>query len=264
MSTPHSAQQAWAAGDFSKIGASGVIVGELLCDAIRLHANERVLDVATGAGNTALAAARRSTDVVGVDFVPALLERARERAHAERLQRLRFELAENTALPFLNGSFDVVLSTFGHMFSPDPAQVTAEMVRVCRPGGRIGFAAWTPQGFNGGMFRTNAKYNPPPAGVPAPVLWGEESGVRERFAPYADEFRFERRFLTFRAPTAGDWLAYMREHFGPTRVLWEKLDGPQREAHTREMLELLAQFNQSGDATLFVPAEYLETVIVLR
>ena len=211
MSVPDLRQQvAWAAGDFSKVGVASVIVSELLCEAVVLRAGERVLDVATGAGNTALAAARRSTDVVGVDFVPSLLERARERAHAERLHRITFQEAPNDALPFSDHSFDVVLSTFGHMFTPDPAKGLAEMLRVARPGGRIGFAAWTPQGFTGGMFRVNVKYAPPPAGVPPPVEWGDERVVRERFGSHAKEFRFAKRFLTVRAPTAADWLVHMR------------------------------------------------------
>jgi len=254
-------QQAWATGDFSRVGASLVMAGEFLCEAVRLHAGERVLDVATGAGNTALSAARRACDVVGVDFVPALLERARERALAERFKHVTFEEGDAQALPFPDDSFDVVLSTFGHMFAPDHAKAASEMARVARPGGRVGFACWTPSGFTAGMFRVNAKYNPPPPGTAPPSMWGDEAVVRERMAPYAREFRFERREHVFRARTAEDWLAFMREYFGPMRVAWEKLDQSRREAMTQDLLALLAEFNQSGDQTLFVPSEYLISVI---
>jgi SAM-dependent methyltransferase len=267
MSAPQSQQPLWAAGDFSKVGASQAIVSELLCESVRLHAGEKVLDVATGAGNTAISAARRATEVTGVDFVPALLERGRERVAAEGFQRVMFQLGDAEALPFPKHSFDVVLSTFGHMFALDPARAAAEMVRVCRPGGRIGFAAWTPQGFTGAMFKVNSAYNARLGGTPPgppPVAWGEESVVRERFGPYAASFQFERRFFIFRAPSAADWLAHMREYFGPTRVLWCQLDESSRESLTHEMLDLIDQFNQSGDATLFVPAEYLEAVVTLR
>jgi SAM-dependent methyltransferase len=260
-------QRVWAAGDFSKIGAASVIVGELLCEAVRLHAGEKVLDVATGAGNTAISAARRGTEVTGVDFVPALLARAGERAQAEGLKKVTFQMGDAEALPFPKHSFDVVLSTFGHMFAPDPSRSASEMARVCRPGGRIGFTAWTPGGFNGVMFKLNAAYTAkagtPPAGPP-PVAWGEENVVRERFGPYAAGFVFERRFLTFRAVSPHEWLAHMREFFGPARVLWEKLDEAARVSLTGEMLDLIGRFNQSGDSTMFVPGEYLETVVSLR
>jgi SAM-dependent methyltransferase len=257
-------QKTWATGDFSRIGVSQVLVGELLCDAIALHAGERVLDIATGAGNTALAAARRAAEVTGVDFVPALLERGRERANAERL-RVTFQEADTEALPFPDGSFDVVLSTFGHMFAPDYSKAASEMARVCRKGGRVGFAAWIPVGFIGGMFAINQKYGPPtPPEFSAPAMWGEEAVVRERFGPYAAHFQFNKRAALFRALTPQDWLAYMREFFGPTRVMWERLDEANREALNREMLELLGRFNQSGDSTLYAAGEYLEVVIHLR
>ncbi len=267
MSTPtesvkQAQQRIWATGDFSVVGAGGVIVGELLCEAVRLHAGERVLDVATGSGNTALSAARRGAEVVGVDFVPALLDRARERAQAERFKKISFEAGDTENLPFPDASFDAVLSTFGHMFAPDPVRAAQEMVRVCRPGGRIGFAAWTPEGFTGQFFRTGAKYNPPPPGIPPPLLWGKEDAVKERF-PQARKFAFERRNLIMRAPSPGQWLAMMREYFGPLNVAFHRLDTAGQEALTKDLLSLLETANQSGDATLFVPAEYLEAVAYL-
>ena len=255
--------QAWSAGDFSTVGAGATMVGEYLCEAVRLHAGERVLDVATGSGNTALAAARRGTEVVGVDFVPGLLERARERAHAERFKHVRFEHGDTEDLPFPAGSFDVVLSTFGHMFAPDPHRAASEMVRVCRPGGRIGFAAWTPEGFVGAFFRAAARYNPPPPDLAPPPLWGKEEVVRERFARAAAGFAFERRNHNFRALDVEQWVAFMRQSFGPLKVTFEKLDQAGQQALAKELAVLAAAANTSGDATLFVPAEYLEAVVYL-
>jgi SAM-dependent methyltransferase len=257
-------QQVWATGDFSRVGSAGVMVGEFLCEAVRLHAGERVLDVATGAGNTALSAARRACEVTGVDFVPALLERARLRAEVERFKHVTFQEGDAQALPFPDASFDVVLSSFGHMFAPDYAKTAAEMARVARPGGRVAFACWTPTGFTAGMFQINAKYNPPPPGAVPPARWGEEDVVRERMGPYAREIRFEHYTHIFRAHSAADWIAFMREFFGPMRVAFEKLDEPGREAMTRDLTELLERHNQSGDPTLFVPSEYLISVIQLK
>jgi SAM-dependent methyltransferase len=257
-------QQVWASGDFSRVGASSVLVGELLCESAGLRAGERVLDVATGAGNTALAAARRACTVVGVDFVPALLERARERAHAERFKHVTFQEGDAQALPFPDASFDVVLSTYGHMFATDPAKAAAEMARVCRPGGRVAFACWIPNGFLAGVFGTIAKYDPPPAGLPWPGLWGEEAVVRERFSAYARDFTFERRSHITRSRSTQDWMSFMREFFPPLRMAWDKIGEPERAAMTRDLLDLVARFNQSGDATMFVPSEYLVSVVRLK
>jgi ubiquinone/menaquinone biosynthesis C-methylase UbiE len=254
-------QKGWAAGDFSLVGAGATLVGELLCEAVSLHAGERVLDVATGSGNTALAAARRGAHVTGVDYVPALLERARERVQAERFKHVELELGDTENLPFSDGSFDVVLSTFGHMFAPDPDRAASEMARVCRPGGRIGFAAWTADGFTGRFFAVNGRYNPPPPGVASPLLWGSEDAVRARFRDSAAAFSFVRRHHNFRAVSAEQWLALMREYFGPMKLAFEKLDEAGRDAYSRELLQLLEDSNQSGDATLFIPSEYLEVVI---
>jgi ubiquinone/menaquinone biosynthesis C-methylase UbiE len=262
--SPSGQQQTWATGDFSRVGASSVLTGELLCEAAGLRAGERVLDVATGSGNTALAAARRACEVVGVDFVPALLERARERAHAERFTHVTFQEGDTEALPFPDGVFDVVLSTSGHMFAPHPAKAASEMARVCRPGGRVAFSCWTPDGFSAGIFHAIGKYDPPPEGVPFPGLWGDEAVVREHFAPYALEFRFQRIRHITRSHSAEYWMGSMREFFGPMRVAWEKLDHVAREAMTRDLLDLVARFNQSGDRTLFVPSEYLMSVVTLK
>jgi ubiquinone/menaquinone biosynthesis C-methylase UbiE len=254
-------QQSWAAGDFSLVGAAATLAGELLCEAVALHAGERVLDVATGSGNTALAAARRGALVTGVDYVPALLERARERVEAERFKHVEFKLGDTENLPFPSGSFDVVLSTFGHMFAPDPDRAASEMARVCRPGGRIGFAAWTPDGFTGRTFAINGKYNPPPPGLAAPLLWGTEDAVRARFRDTAAGFSFVRRNHNFRAVSAEQWLTLMRKYFGPMKLAFEKLDEAGCEAYSRDLLQLVEESNQSGDETVFIPGEYLEAVI---
>jgi len=257
-------QSTWAAGDFSLVAASNQIVSELLCEAIPLRAGQRVLDVATGSGNTALAATRRATEVVGVDFVPALLDRARERAHAERARKVTFEEGDTENLPFPDASFDVVLSTYGHMFAPDPARAAQEMIRVCRPGGHIGFAAWTPQGLFGKVFDLHDKYNPPPEGSSPVTRWGDEEFVRERFGSAAQSFRFERRDRIFRALSVEQWFGFISQYLGPTVVTMERLDEPKRQAFKREMIGLMEGANQSGDETLFAPAEYLEAVIKLR
>src|SRR6188472_185656 len=167
-------QAMWASGDFAVIGTTLQIVGEMICEAVDLRAGERVLDVAAGNGNATLAAARRFADVTSTDYVPALLDGGRRRAEAEGLA-VRFEPADAENLPYGDASFDVVLSTFGVMFAPDHRQAARELVRVCRPGGRIGLASWTPGGFIGDLLRTVAKHVPPPAGVSSPVLWGTDA-----------------------------------------------------------------------------------------
>src|SRR5881396_1462296 len=171
-------QQTWASGDFAVVAARIVLVAEQLCDTADLHAGWRVLDVATGSGNAAIAAARLACTAVGVDYVPALLERGRERAAAEGLE---VELVEGDAeaLPFADASFDAVTSVFGSMFAPDHARTAAELLRVCRPGGTIALASWTPEGFIGELFRTVGAHVPPPAGVASPLLWGTEAHLRE-------------------------------------------------------------------------------------
>ena len=200
MSTPELAaikqrqQQAWAAGDFAVVGTGQQIVGEALCEAVDLRAGSRVLDVACGAGNTALAAARRFAEVVGVDYVPALLARGRERAAAERLP-VAFQEGDAEALPFPDASFDVVLSTFGVMFAPDQAQAAAELLRVCRPGGTIGLANWTPEGFTGQSSAIRNRYAPPPPGLAPPGRWGTEDGVRALLGEGVADVRAERRWM---------------------------------------------------------------------
>jgi SAM-dependent methyltransferase len=254
-------QQAWAAGDFAAVGASQQIVGEALCEAVDLRAGSRVLDVACGAGNTALAAARRFAEVVGVDFVPALLARGRERAAAERLP-VAFQEGDAEALPFPDASFDVVLSTFGVMFAPDQARAAAELLRVCRRGGTIGLANWTPEGFTGQSSAIRNRYAPPPPGAPfaPPGRWGTEDGVRALLGEGVADVRTGRRVFVYRLPSPQAWLELMRTHFGPTVRTFAALDAAGQAAYAADLLALIDRFNRADDGTAVIPSEYLEVV----
>lgn len=254
-------QQVWATGDFSKVGAGQILVGERLCEFVKVHAGDRVLDIATGSGNTALAAARRGCVVTGVDFVPALLERGRERAAAERLS-VDFQPGDAESLPFPDAAFDVVLSTFGAMFAPDPKKAASEMARVCRPGGKIGMANWTPEGMIGEMFRLNARYIPPPPGLEPPTNWGVPEKIEERFGPYAREIRVHPQVGRFRALSPEDWVAFMRSWFGPTMRTFEALDHGGQERLAVEMADLCRRYNQADNSTLLAEGEYLEVLVV--
>jgi ubiquinone/menaquinone biosynthesis C-methylase UbiE len=254
-------QQTWATGDFSVVGTGIIIVGELLCDSIPVHAGDRVLDVATGSGNTALSAARRGCKVTGVDFVPALLERARERAHAERL-KIEFKEGDAEAIPCDDGSFDVVLSTFGAMFA-EPTRGAAEMLRVCRSGGKIGMANWTPQGMIGEMFRVTASFNPPPAGAQPPSKWGVEEVVRERFGNAVSDLKIIPRKVIFRQLSPESWVEFMKTYFGPT-IKAHEAAGARAPELTAAMVEVGRKFNESGDGTLFALGDYVEVIAIKR
>lgn len=253
-------QQVWATGDFSRVGAQATIVGERLCEFVKVHSGDRVLDVATGSGNTALAAARRGCITTGVDFVPALLERARERAAVEYF-KIDFQQGDAEALPFPDGSFDVVLTTFGAMFAPDPHKAAAEMARVTRPGGKIGMANWTPDGMIGEMFRLTARYVPPAPGLEPPSLWGVPEKVEERFAPYAKEVRAQTQIARFRAPSAEEWVGFMRTFFGPTIRAFEVLAPVDQERLAADMAALAKRYNRSENGTLLGEGEYLEVMV---
>lgn len=252
-------QQAWAAGDFSRIGPVTVLVGEMLCEAVQLHAKERVLDVATGSGNTALAAARRRCQVTGVDFVPALLERGRICAEAEHL-RVEFTEGDAEKLPFDDHSFDCVLSTFGSMFAPNQERAASELLRVCRSGGRIGLACWTPESLAGRIFTVLSKRVPPPPGLRPPTRWGTTEGIRELFGADA-KFTSERRSVAFRGDSPEAYVNFFGRFFGPMVKAIDSLDASAREALTVDMLALANQSNRSGDETVLLPSEYLETVV---
>jgi ubiquinone/menaquinone biosynthesis C-methylase UbiE len=251
-------QVMWASGDFSVIGTTLQIVGESLCEAVDLDAGAQVLDVACGNGNAALAAARRWCQVTGVDYVPELLRRAGERAHAERLE-LELIPGDAERLPFEDARFDVALSTYGIMFAPDQPQAAREIVRVVKPGGKIGLCNWTPEGFIGQLLKTVGRHVPPPAGVASPVAWGTEARLRELFSG-TRSMRVEPREFVFRYKSAAHFIDVFRRFYGPTFKAFAALD-PQGQARlTSDITELSARFNRSRTA-FAVPAEYLEIVI---
>jgi ubiquinone/menaquinone biosynthesis C-methylase UbiE len=254
-------QATWAAGDYSIVGTTLQIVGERLCEAVDLRAGERVLDVAAGNGNASLAAARRWGEVTSTDYVGALLERARERAAAERLS-ITFEEADAEALPFADNSFDVVLSTFGVMFTPNQEKAASELARVCHRGGRIGLANWTPDGFIGQLFKTIGKHVQPPAGLRSPALWGTEVRLEELFAGH--DVRVTRQIFNFRYKSANHWMEIFRTYYGPTNRAFAALDAERGAVLQDEIVELLARMNRGGDDSLIVPSEYLEVVITKR
>jgi len=252
-------QAMWASGDFAVIGTTLQIVGELLSEAADVRAVHRVLDVAAGNGNATLAAARRFASVTSTDYVPALLESGRRRTDAEGLANVRFEVADAEALPYPDASFDVVLSTFGVMFAPDHHRAADEMTRVCRPGGRIGLASWTPAGFVGRLLRLVARYVPPPPGVRSPLLWGTDAHVRELF-PGATKIEHTSRLFAFRYRSPEHWVDVFRRFYGPTYSAFLALDADRQAALETDLVALLRSQGLGGEG-LVVPGEYLETVI---
>lgn len=252
-------QKTWASGDYAMVGGTLVSVAENLCEAIDLRPGQRVLDVATGSGNTALAAGRRFCEVIGTDYVPELLERAKERAAAERLN-INFREGDAEALPFKDGAFDVVTSTFGAMFAPDHERTAAELARVCRPGGKIGLANWTPESFIGQLFKVTGTFVPPPAGLKGPVLWGNEDRVREYFGTLVSGLTMTRRTFAFRYLSADHFVGFFRSFYGPTMKAFEALDDAKGVEYAAAILELIGRFNRSGDETMVVDSEYLEVV----
>ncbi len=252
-------QAMWASGDFAVIGTTLQIVGELLCEELDLRAGERVLDVAAGNGNATLAAARRFGRVTSTDYVPALLERGRLRAEAEGLD-VTFEVADVEALPYSPASFDVVVSTFGVMFAPEHGQAASELMRVCRPGGRIGLASWTPEGFLGDLFRLVARHVPPIPGVRSPLLWGTDAHIQELFGSAAS-IRHTRRNFAFRYRSPEHWVEIFRTFYGPVHKAFAALTADGQAALEGELIALLRKADRGGDAGLVVPAEYLETII---
>jgi SAM-dependent methyltransferase len=251
---------AWSSGDYAVIGTTLQIVGEELCEALDLRSGDRVLDVAAGNGNVSLAAARRWCEVVSTDYVPALLERGRERARAERLD-IEFREADAEALPFPDESFDTVVSTFGVMFTPDQDRAAAELVRVCRHGGKIGLASWTPEGFIGQLFKTIVRHLPPPPGVRSPVLWGTRERLAELFGPHAASIGSARRQFVFRYRSAAHLLDTFKTWYGPVIKAFDALAPEARPALDRDLLDLIGRFNRSRDGSVAVPGEYLETVV---
>jgi len=253
-------QATWACGDYAAIGTTLQIVGETLAEAADVRAGQAVLDVAAGNGNASLAAARRHAVVTSTDYVQSLLDKARARAEAEVLP-MQFQLADAEALPFGNETFDVVLSTFGVMFTPDHRRAASEMLRVLRPGGRIAMANWTPGGFIGRLFKVIGAHVSPPAGVQPPSLWGTEPHIVELFGAQAAQIRCERRHFNFRYRSAAHWVQVFRDLYGPTHKAFAALDAAGALSLEQAITALLDELNVAGPDSLVVPSEYLEVVI---
>jgi ubiquinone/menaquinone biosynthesis C-methylase UbiE len=256
-------QDAWSSGDYAIVGTTLQIVGEQLCEALDVRAGQKVLDVAAGNGNVSLAAARRWCEVTSTDYVPSLLEHGRKRAEAEGLS-LAFQQADAEALPFADQAFDAVVSTFGVMFTPNQERAAAEMVRVCKPGGKIGMANWTPDGFIGQLFKTLGKHVAPPAGVKSPALWGTKARIEELFKGQVSAIGIEPRAFSFRYRSSLHFLAVFRTYYGPVLKAFSTLAPDAQAALERDVLALVGRFNRSGDGTMVVPSDYLEIVVVRR
>jgi SAM-dependent methyltransferase len=255
-------QATWASGDYAVIGTTLQIVGESLCEAVDVAAGWRVLDVAAGNGNASLAAARRGCDVVATDYVDALLERARGRAAAEGLP-VKTQIADAEDLPFDDGEFDAVLSTFGVMFTPNPQRAASELVRVCRPGGRIGLANWTPTGFVGQMFKIVGQHVAPPAGIPSPLAWGTEERLAELLGNDAHVESMRRHFV-FRFRSAAEYFDTFKTYYGPLVRAWDALDEDGRASLRAQLVALADGANRNAGGTLSVASEYLEVVATRR
>ena len=253
-------QAVWSAGDYGRVGVTLQITGEELCEALDVRAGQRVLDVAGGNGNASLAAARRFCKVVSTDYVDQLLEQSQARARAEGLV-VDYRHADAEDLPFADASFDHVVSTFGVMFTPNQAKSAAELMRVCRPGGRIGLTNWTPDGFIGQLFKTIGRYVPPPAGLTSPANWGTEVFLREQFGVDARSVTVRRRQFHFRYESPQHWLDVFTRYYGPTLKAFEAVDDDHRASLSDDILALIARFNTAHDGSMVVPSEYLEVVI---
>jgi ubiquinone/menaquinone biosynthesis C-methylase UbiE len=253
-------QATWASGDFGRIGVLLQIVGESLCEAVNLVSTEKVIDVAAGNGNASLAAARRFADVTSTDYVPQLLEQGRRRAEADRLP-MAFQVADAEQLPFPDHSFDVALSSFGVMFAPNQERTASELLRVVRPGGRIGLASWTPEGFIGQLFELMRGFVPPPAGLRSPMAWGTETRLVELFGPQASDLRTERKSYVFRFRSAEHWIEVFRAYYGPTNKAFAALDEAGQRALERALVDFLGQWNRGDGRALVIPGEYLEAVV---
>ena len=254
---------AWSSGDYAVVGTTLQIVGEELCEAMDLRSGSKVLDVAAGNGNATLAAARRWCDVTSTDYVPNLLERGRIRASAESLS-VQFKEADAEALPFADASFDAVLSTFGVMFTPNQVKAAAELVRVCRSGGKIGLANWTPDGFIGQLFKTLGKYLPSPAGAKSPALWGTRACMTEMFGTSASSIKAEPRTFAFRYRSPKHFLDVFKAYYGPMLKAFAALDEVKRQGLASDLLVLIDKLNRADDGTMVVRSEYLEVVITKR
>ncbi len=248
----------WIAGDFGEIARSIEAGAEEFVARLDLQPGTKVLDVATGTGNLAIPAAHAGADVTGIDIAPNLIEQAQARAADERLEA-RFDVGDAEALPYDDESFDVVMTMFGAMFAPRPDVTAAELIRVCKPAGRIAMANWTPEAFTGQMFKTNAKHVPPPAGMPSPILWGTEAAVRERLNDGISDLEMTRQKILFTYPFGPvDVVEHFVKYFGPTQKAFEALDADGQNALRADLEALWTEHNQATDGTTVVESEYLE------
>jgi len=253
-------QAAWSSGNYAVVGTTLQVVGEQLCETLDLRAGSKVLDVAAGNGMASLAAARRWCDVTSTDYVPALLECGRARASADGLP-IEFIEADAEYLPFGDSEFDVVVSTFGVMFTPNQEKAASELSRVCKPGGRIGLANWTPEGFIGQVFKTLGKYLPPPSGAKSPALWGTRAALEEMFGAQSRSIKAEPRLFNFRYRSPEHFLDVFRTFYGPVLKAFAALDTTSQQNLRNDLHALIVRMNKSGDSTMVVPSEYLEVVI---
>ncbi|MBA2713917.1 MAG: AzlC family ABC transporter permease [Rubrobacteraceae bacterium] len=256
-------QKAWSSGDYGKVGATLTVIAELMAEAADLRPGERVLDVACGNGNTSLAAARRFCEVVGIDYVPMMLDEGRRRAEADGLA-VDFRKGDAEDIPFPDASFDVVLSTIGVIFAPDQEKAAGELMRVCKPGGRIGMANWVPDGYVGDLFKTMGKYVPPPPGLKSPFRWGTQDGLRELFGDGMGSLQTRRRTFVWRFPSARYHVGFMRGYYGPLHKAFETLDESGQKALEEDLISLVENYNRSGNGTAVWPADYLEVVAARR
>ena len=253
-------QAAWSSGNYAVVGTTLQVVGEQLCETLDLRAGSKVLDVAAGNGMASLAAARRWCDVTSTDYVPALLECGRARASADGLP-IEFIEADAEYLPFGDSEFDVVVSTFGVMFTPNQEKAASELLRVCKPGGRIGLANWTPEGFIGQVFKTLGKYLPPPSGAKSPALWGTRAALEEMFNAQSRSIKAEPHLFNFRYRSPEHFLDVFRTFYGPVLKAFAALDTTSQQNLRNDLHALIVRMNKSGDSTMVVPSEYLEVVI---
>jgi SAM-dependent methyltransferase len=254
---------AWSSGDYAIVGSTLQIVGEALCETLDLKAGSKVLDVAAGNGMASLAAARRWCEVISTDYVPDLLERGKARAAADGWN-IKFMEADAEELPFQADQFDVVLSTFGVMFTPNQDKAAAELLRVCKPKGKIGLANWTPDGFIGQVFKTLGKYLPPPAGIRSPAMWGTRIRLSEMFDAGASSVTAQSRIFNFRYRSADHFLDVFRTYYGPVLKAFAALSPAKQEELQDDLHALIVRMNRSGDRTMVVSSEYLEVVIIKR
>ena len=254
---------AWSSGDYTVVGTTLQIVGEELCEALDIRSGQKVLDVAAGNGNATLAAARRWCEVVSTDYVPGLLARGKLRAEADGM-KIEFKEEDAEALSFADASFDVVVSTFGVMFTPNQDRAAAELARVCRRGGKIGLANWTPEGFIGQVFKTLGKYLPPPPGAKSPALWGTEARIKEMFGASASTIHAERRYFVFRYRSPEHFMEIFKNYYGPMLKAFAALDAANQQKLHQELIALIGTMNRADDGTMIVPSEYLEVVILKR